>query len=75
MVVVANDVRMDPRGLERVAELFYQQIEEGIHPGAALAVYRFGRLALDLREARPTGRRTARSTTAPCSCSTPPPNP
>ena len=49
MVVVANDVRMDPRGLERVAELFYQQIEEGIHPGAALAVYRFGKLTLDLR--------------------------
>ena len=49
MVVVATDVGMDPRGLDRVEELFNSQIEEGYHPGAALAVYRFGRPVLDLQ--------------------------
>ena len=39
---------MDPRGLERVRELFFEQIEAGLHPGAALAVYRHGQLVLDL---------------------------
>ena len=29
-------------------ELFQQQIQSGLHPGAALAVYRHGRLVLDL---------------------------
>ena len=48
MVVGPNDVRMDTRGLERVEDLFNRQIEEGHHPGAALAVYRFGKLVLDL---------------------------
>ena len=41
-------VGMDPRGLERVRELFFEQIESGLHPGAALAVYRHGQLVLDL---------------------------
>ena len=49
MVVVATDVGMDPRGLDRVEELFNSQIEEGYHPGSALAVYRFGRPVLDLQ--------------------------
>ena len=49
MVVVEADVGMDPRGLERVEELFNRQIEEEYHPGAALAVYRFGKPVLDLQ--------------------------
>ena len=40
--------RMDPKGLECVSELFFDQIETGLHPGAALAVYRYGELVLDL---------------------------
>ena len=39
---------MDPQGLNRVEELFNQQIETGVHPGAALAVYRHGLPVLDL---------------------------
>ena len=39
---------MAPEGLERVRELFFQQIESGLHPGAALAVYHHGQLVLDL---------------------------
>ena len=48
MVVTAEIARMDPRGLRRVEELFDQQIETGVHPGAALAVYRHGMPVLDL---------------------------
>ena len=40
--------RMDPKGLERVKELFLEQIVSGLHPGAALAVYHNGELVLDL---------------------------
>ena len=43
-----SDVNMSPRGLERVRELFFEQIEKGLHPGAALAVYRYGMLVLDV---------------------------
>ena len=39
---------MNPRGLERVRELFFEQIGNGLHPGAALAVYRYGIPVLDL---------------------------
>ena len=39
---------MDPQGLVRVKELFLEQIESGLHPGAALAVYHHGELVLDL---------------------------
>jgi CubicO group peptidase (beta-lactamase class C family) len=39
---------MDPQALGRVEQLFWEQIEQGLHPGAALAVYRRGKLALDL---------------------------
>ena len=49
MVAAAKDVRMDPKGLARVEEIFQQQIEEGRHPGATLAVYRYGQLVLDLQ--------------------------
>ena len=43
-----TQTRMDPKGLERVKELFLEQIESGLHPGAALAVYHRGELVLDL---------------------------
>ena len=39
---------MDAEGLRSVEELFRRQIEEGLHPAAALAVYRHGSLVLDL---------------------------
>lgn len=42
------EARMSPQGLERLRELFFQQIEAGLHPGAALAVYRYGQLVVDL---------------------------
>ena len=48
MVVAADTVQMDRSGLQRVEELFHQQIEQGGHPGAALAVYRHGKIVLDL---------------------------
>ena len=48
MVVAAESVQMDPKGLERVEDLFRDQIDRGLHPGAALAVYRHGRPVLDL---------------------------
>ena len=41
-------MQMDPRALERVEEMFREQIDRGLHPGAALAAYRHGRLVLDL---------------------------
>ena len=46
--VPADTVQMDPAGLLRVEELFHRQIDQGLHPGAALAVYRHGRPVLDL---------------------------
>ena len=48
MVVAANTVQMDPKALQQVEALFHNQIETGIHPGAALAVYRHGQQVLDL---------------------------
>ena len=39
---------MDAEALRSVEELFRRQIEEGLHPAAAVAVYRHGRLVLDL---------------------------
>ena len=47
-VVSADAAQMDPEGIRRVEALFHQQISGGKHPGAALAVYRRGKLALDL---------------------------
>ena len=41
-------VQMDGQKLEQVKQLFHQQIDEGIHPGAGLAVYRYGNLVLDI---------------------------
>ena len=48
MVVAAESAQMDPKGLSRVEELFNQQIETGVHPGAALTVYRNGMPVIDL---------------------------
>ncbi len=39
---------MDPKGLERVKALFQEQIDQGLHPGAAMAVYRRDKLVLDI---------------------------
>jgi CubicO group peptidase (beta-lactamase class C family) len=41
-------VSMDPEKLEQVKQLFHSQIEDGLHPGAGLAVYRHGNLVLDI---------------------------
>ena len=41
-------VSMDPRKLDQVTDLFHQQIADGLHPGAGLAVYRYGNLVLDI---------------------------
>lgn len=48
MVVAANAVGMDPKALQRVEALFWEQIKQRVHPGAALAVYRYGKPVLDL---------------------------
>lgn len=48
MVVAADAVQMDPKALGRVEALFQEQIRHGVHPGSALAVYRHGKLVLDL---------------------------
>jgi CubicO group peptidase (beta-lactamase class C family) len=41
-------VAMNSHKLEQVKQLFHQQIEDGLHPGAGLAVYRYGNLVLDI---------------------------
>ena len=48
MVVAADTVQMDPQALTRVEALFRDQIDQGVHPGASLAVYRHGKPVLDL---------------------------
>ena len=48
MVAAADTVQMDPQALRGIEGLFQRQIENGQHPGAALAVYRYGKLVLDL---------------------------
>jgi CubicO group peptidase (beta-lactamase class C family) len=48
-VAAADSVEMDAQSLERVRALFQRQIDEGLHPGACLAVYRHGKLVLDLQ--------------------------
>lgn len=44
-----DTVSMDPVKLERAEELFRRQIAEGVHPGAGLAVYRYGKPVLDIQ--------------------------
>jgi len=55
-------VGMDPEKLEQVKQLFHAQIEQGLHPGAGLAVYRYGHLVLDIHggvaDVRDSGRAT-----------------
>jgi CubicO group peptidase (beta-lactamase class C family) len=47
--VTPASVGMDSEAMEAVTSLFWSQIkEERLHPGAALAVYRDGKLVLDL---------------------------
>ena len=48
MVVTPDVVQMDAGALQRVEDLFRDQIDQGIHPGAVLAAYRHGRKVLDL---------------------------
>lgn len=43
-----DSVSMDRKKLGQVEELFRQQIDDGLHPGAGLAVYRYGNLVLDI---------------------------
>jgi len=48
MAIAAGSSQRDSQALGRVEDLFRQQIEQGVHPGAALAVYRHGEPVLDL---------------------------
>ena len=48
MIVTPEIVQMDPAALQRVENLFREQIEQGGHPGAVLAVYRHGKQVIDL---------------------------
>ena len=48
MTTSTEIVGMDPKGLDNVKALFHRQIDEGLHPGAAMAVYRNDKLVLDL---------------------------
>ena len=43
-----TEVSMDHAKLAQVEDLFRQQIEDGLHPGAGLAVYRYGKLVMDI---------------------------
>jgi len=48
---------VDPRGLEGLCRLFQEMIDEGLHAGAQLAVFKNGRLIIELAggAARPDG--------------------
>ena len=48
MTAAPDSVDMDPQALQEVERLFHEQLSRRLHPGAALAVYRHGRLVLDL---------------------------
>ncbi len=48
MTAAPDSVDMDPQALQEVERLFHEQLSQRLHPGAALAVYRHGRLVLDL---------------------------
>ncbi len=43
-----GSVAMDGKKLEQVKDLFDHQIDSGLHPGAGLAVYRYGSLVLNI---------------------------
>ena len=42
MITPVETVGMDPKGLDRVKALFQEQLDQGVHPGAAMAAYRNG---------------------------------
>ena len=48
MVATSGGTKMNADALRATEELFAKQIENGLHPGAALAVYRHGEPVLDL---------------------------
>ena len=48
MATSMSAVDMNPAGLDKVKALFQEQLDQGLHPGAAMAVYRHGKLVLDL---------------------------
>lgn len=48
MASATGTVTLDAQALQRVEQLFRQQIDTNVHPGAQLAVYHQGRLVLDL---------------------------
>ncbi len=45
---VLDEVGMNPAAVQALEALFHRQIADGRHPGAGLAVYRHGQLAVDL---------------------------
>ena len=45
---VLDPTGMNPTAVQELETLFRQQIDRGLHPGAGLAVYRHGKLAVDL---------------------------
>jgi CubicO group peptidase (beta-lactamase class C family) len=47
-LIAPDAVAMDSQKLEQVKQLFQKQIDDGQHPGAGLAVYRYGNLVLDI---------------------------
>ena len=48
MIVQATEVGMNAESIVGVESLFNEQIRNGLQPGAAMAVYRHGKLVLDL---------------------------
>ena len=48
MVSNATSPGIDAKGLEKVEEIFRRQLDDGLHPGAAMAVYHRDKLVLDL---------------------------
>jgi CubicO group peptidase (beta-lactamase class C family) len=48
MVVTKGRAQMNAEALRATEELFFKQIENRLHPGAAMAVYHHGELVLDL---------------------------
>ncbi len=48
MVTTSGGTQMNAEALRATEELFFKQIDNKLHPGAALAVYRHGELVLDL---------------------------
>lgn len=47
MITGIEEARMNVDALKNVEALFTEQINNGTHPGAAMAIYRYGKLVLD----------------------------